>query len=225
VQSQFTVEFGVTRVITQIVMHVLMQREFEQALLMMKYAANHPWKFRNVPLAFFSGFLQIVISCIVETSNIYIMLANGSTQFDIIANFIIMLIVADFDNYFYAVRSRDKISEYIVRDEYANLFVWETTTSRDAHARIPENELAKENILSLKEMHLRPKYIAITWRDRSCSNRILFFIYRTLQVGYTSFYYYFMPFVATFSVWLLLLEANQSVAEKKFADSKVSPAK
>ena len=77
--QQLTVEFGVTRLITQVVMHVLMQREFEQALNMMKYTVNHPWKFRSVSLAFSAGLMQLVISCIVEVSNIYITLANGST--------------------------------------------------------------------------------------------------------------------------------------------------
>ena len=68
---------------------------------MMKYVANHPWKFRNVTLAFLAGFLQLLISLIIEVSNVYIVLANGETQFDIISNFIIMLVIADFDNYFY----------------------------------------------------------------------------------------------------------------------------
>jgi len=75
--EQLTPEYGVTRLITQIVMHILMQKEFEQGLNMMKYAANHPWKFRSVSLAFFTGFMQLVISFIIELANFYIVLANG----------------------------------------------------------------------------------------------------------------------------------------------------
>lgn len=34
-----------------------MQSEFEQSLNMMKYAVNHPWKFRNIRLAWIAGFM------------------------------------------------------------------------------------------------------------------------------------------------------------------------
>ena len=99
-------------------MHILIQKEFEQGLNMMKYVTNHPWKFRNVGLAFFAGFLQLFISLIIEVSNIYIVLANGETQFDIISNFIIMLVIADFDNYFYAVRNTDSVNMLLNDDRY-----------------------------------------------------------------------------------------------------------
>lgn len=56
-KEQLSPEYGVTRLITQIVMHILIQKEFEQGLNMMKYSVNHPWKFRNLSLAFFAGFL------------------------------------------------------------------------------------------------------------------------------------------------------------------------
>ena len=72
------------------------------------------------------------IACIIEISNIYIVLVNGETQFDIIANFIIMLVIADFDNYFYAVRNPDEINLLISDEYYAGILTWETTTSYDA---------------------------------------------------------------------------------------------
>ena len=74
------------------------------------------------------------IACIIEISNIYIVLVNGETQFDIIANFIIMLVIADFDNYFYAVRNPDGINKLISDDYYSGILTWETTTSYDAQA-------------------------------------------------------------------------------------------
>ena len=86
-------------------------------------------------------------------------MANSQSQFDIIADFIIMLVIAEFDNYFYAVRNKDTLTTMITDDRYANLFVWETTTSSDAKAKIPENELKPENILLKVEADQRPKYI------------------------------------------------------------------
>ena len=74
------------------------------------------------------------IACIIEISNIYIVLVNGETQFDIIANFIIMLVIADFDNYFYAVRNPDSINLLISDEYYSGILTWETTTSYDAQA-------------------------------------------------------------------------------------------
>ena len=117
---------------------------------MMKFSANHPWKFRNVSLAFFTGFMQISISFIIELTNIYIVLANGESQFDIIANFIIMLVIADFDNYFY--NPRNSVNKIISDDRYASIFSWEVTSSYDGAAKIPENELAPEMVLMNMEM-------------------------------------------------------------------------
>jgi len=197
------------------VMHVLIQKEFEQALSMMKYTINHPWKFRNVPLAFSAGLLQLSISCIVECSNIYINLANSQSQFDIIADFIIMLVISDFDNYFYAVRNPDIINDLINDPRYESLFTWETTTSDDATAKISENELKPERVLMTREAHMRPKYIKITFGERTCSNKFFYVVYKTLQLLYTSFYYYFMPFAATFFVWNLLMYENANAANLK----------
>ena len=45
-----------------------------------------------------------------------------------------MLVVADFDNFFYAVRKPDHISRMITDDKYADILTWETTTSSDAAA-------------------------------------------------------------------------------------------
>ena len=117
---------------------------------MMKYAINHPWKFRNVRLAFVAGLMQFTISLVIEVSNVYVLLANSETQFDIVSNFVIMLVVADFDNYFYSVRNPDHISRMITEDKFAHIFTWETSTSYDAKAEIPENELKPEMVL-LKE--------------------------------------------------------------------------
>ena len=140
-------------------MHILMQPEFEQSLMIMKYSINHSWKFRSYTLAFMTGFLQMSISCVIELSNLYVMINESSTQFNIIANFIVMLVVADFDTYFYAARKSDVISSLLQDKRYSSIFAWETTTSYDACAKIPENKLKKEVALMTFEQHLRPEYI------------------------------------------------------------------
>ena len=126
-----------------------------------------------------------------------------------------MLVIADFDNYFYMIRRSDSSTKIIHDPNYSRVFTWETTSSQDAAAKIPENELNPENVLILEEVHLRPKYIYLKWTERSCRDKCLYVIYRFLQIFYTSFYYYFMPYVATFLVWNLLSQTNSDVAVQK----------
>lgn len=191
-------------------MHILMQNEFLQGLGMMKYSVNHPWKFRSVKTAFFTGFMQLSISFIIEVANVYILLANGLTQFDIVSNFIIMLIIAEFDNYFYSVRdNEDGIKSMITESLYDSIFTWETTTSPDACAKIPENELKPEKILLASEKDMRPQYIKMEFGDRTCFNKFLFIAYKLCQIFYNSIFYYFIPFLAQFGVFLLLLSVNK----------------
>lgn len=63
---------------------------------MMKYAVNHPWKFRSVNLAFFTGFIQIVMGVMVELATCLILIFASETIFDILANYVIVLVIADF---------------------------------------------------------------------------------------------------------------------------------
>ena len=77
IQQQLSVEFGVTRIVTMIIMHMLMTDEFDQALNMMKYALNHPWKFHNYKYAFLVGVFQLSISIIIEVSNVWVVIANS----------------------------------------------------------------------------------------------------------------------------------------------------
>lgn len=45
---------------------------------------------------------------------------------------------------------------------------------------------------------------------------MLYVGYKLLQLAYTSFYYYFLPFVATFYVWIVLVAETESIATKKY---------
>ena len=51
-------------------------------------------------------------------------------------------------------------------------------------------------------------------------NKLLYMVYKLCQLIYTSFYYYFMPFIATFLVWLLLLETGRTEAMAKYKAGK-----
>ena len=116
-----------------------------------------------------------------------------------------MLVIADFDNYFYAVRNPDSINLIISDEYYSGILTWETTTSYDSQAQVPENELQNEMVLMMSEMCMRPKYIHLKFGDRTCKNKTLFIIYKVFQTLYTAFYYYFMPFIATLVIFAFLI--------------------
>ena len=187
-----------------------MVSEFDQSIRLMKYVVNHPWKFRSYHLAFITGFLQFTICIIIEVSNVWVLMGNSDNHFDIVANFVVILVVAQFDDYFYKMRAKDEITNMVENSKTA--FRWETTTSFDAIAKIKENELEPENVLLTKEKNLRPKYIRISFSQRTCMNKLYYLMFRSIQLIYTSFYYYFFPWVASFLLNFILLSENKSVA-------------
>ena len=45
--KQISSRYGVLRILVMLIMHIQMISEFDQGIKMMKYAVNHPWKFRS----------------------------------------------------------------------------------------------------------------------------------------------------------------------------------
>ena len=68
---------------------------------MMKYACNHDWKFANPFIAWLCGFLQAFNVIIVELVNFAALLTNA-TILDIIMNFLALVVIAEFDEYFFS---------------------------------------------------------------------------------------------------------------------------
>ena len=89
-----------TRFICGFVLHIYLTSELEQGFTNMKYALNHPWKFEKAKIAFFAGFLQVSVVYAIEIVNCVLMLANN-THRDIVVNFIVLVIISQFDDFFY----------------------------------------------------------------------------------------------------------------------------
>ena len=66
----------------------------------MKYANNHPWKFRSPNSAYFVGFSQAFVVYAVEIINIMTLLTNNTVK-DIIMNFLALMVLSDFDNFLF----------------------------------------------------------------------------------------------------------------------------
>ena len=67
---------------------------------MMKYSVNHPWKFESYIEAFWVGFMQTFVVLSVELVNLVVLNTNP-TIMDILMNFLALVIISDFDDYFF----------------------------------------------------------------------------------------------------------------------------
>lgn len=83
------------------------------------------------------------------------------------------------------------------------------TSSAYAREPIKENEMTKDDIqvplnsFGKEEKDQPPKYISITFKDRSCGNKLLYCCYRTIKVLYVSLWYYFAPFYALYFYFVI----------------------
>ena len=116
----------------------------------MKYALNHPWKFNSWSNAFMIGFLQIVVLFGVEAVNLAILLTNQSIM-ETIMNFLALVIISDFAEYFFLTVSNEKLSICITEGRVEIDDFWltleeltkiEMTTSDQARFPINENKLS-----------------------------------------------------------------------------------
>ena len=76
-------------------MHVSLSDSLDQGFKMMKYALNHPWKFKNWNVSFFAGLMQALQVVVVEIVNIVVILTNDAVL-DIVMNFMALVVISDF---------------------------------------------------------------------------------------------------------------------------------
>ena len=67
---------------------------------MMKYSINHPWKFRQWPLAFSIGLIQFCMELLAEIVSACIIL-SVATYIDAVKDFIVLMVVNEFDNFLF----------------------------------------------------------------------------------------------------------------------------
>lgn len=118
---------------------------------MMKYALNHPWKFRDWRAAYSIGLSQTIVVMSVEAVNLLILQTNG-TIMDIIMNFLALVVIAEFDDYFFIPVANEPYAKLISEQKYdfqqvqklgevptSQLLKIEVTTSNNARFRIDGN--------------------------------------------------------------------------------------
>lgn len=103
---------------------------------LMKYALNHPWKFVSYKMAFFSGFLHTSATIIVECSTFYILMFASYDIFDILANYAIVLVIADFGKNFSSIERGDRVKAIMNEEKFESILNWEVTSSSSAADKI-----------------------------------------------------------------------------------------
>ena len=111
----FSISF--TRFLCAILLHVSLQDEIYQGSKLMKFAANHPWKFRYWLVAWFYGFFQMNMVVFVEIVNIVVLNTND-TVMDILMNFLALVIISDFDDYFFWTVVHHPIAKFVSEQEF-----------------------------------------------------------------------------------------------------------
>ena len=116
---------------------------------MMKFSSNHPWKFDDYTEGYFVGLLQATVVLSVEMVNIAVLNTNH-TIMDVLMNFLALVIIADFDDYFFMTVKNDKMAKLISDGELEleegkdkvvleDLLKFEITTSGRASHEIKGN--------------------------------------------------------------------------------------
>ena len=101
----------------------------------MKYAVNHPWKFVDYKFAWLCGFMQVFKVLVVEFVNFSALLTNF-TIIEIVRNFLALVVIAEFDNYFFRAEKKNRQINLIDiingKGFFENFLIIQCTTSESA---------------------------------------------------------------------------------------------
>ena len=107
-----SIDIVITRFICGIFMHITLICEIKQGLDMMKFANNHHFLFRRWGVAYIVGFTQLSLVVMVELINVVILVTNN-TIMDTLMNFLALVIIADFDDYYISTVKDQFISKLL----------------------------------------------------------------------------------------------------------------
>merc|ERR1712151_50563 len=100
--------------IAGMLMQMYLNHEVSGALSMMKFANNHPWKFKYPNLAYLTGLFQ-VISTVATIGICYFVIIVSKDELELAKDFTALMIISEFDNKF-AMFSRENIAKDAVNN-------------------------------------------------------------------------------------------------------------
>ena len=118
----YSTDVVLARFICGITMHIKLAPELQQAMNMMKYSINHSWKFDNFRIAFLSGFLQGFMVVSVEVINFINLLLRNQVMV-IVMSFLSLVIVANFDDFFYSVFKNEDLKAIVQNKIYKDFLL------------------------------------------------------------------------------------------------------
>ena len=95
----------------------------------MRYSLNHSWKFQSWCTAYMIGLSQFTMILSVEIVNLVVLLTSPSVM-DTVMNFLALVIIADFDDYMFAVVSDGPIEKLITDGEFDFSYIEGKTNMR-----------------------------------------------------------------------------------------------
>ena len=98
------------------VLHLIIDKEYRQGLKLMKYALNHPWKFRRWYVAFLAGLIQFCMAMLQEYISILVILST-TTYIDAVKDFTALNVLNDFNSFFFEYSSQSPIYELLSNGE------------------------------------------------------------------------------------------------------------
>ena len=135
------------------IMHVLINNEITNGFRMMKYAINHPWKFKFHRTAVLTGFLQFSAMFLIAMAN-YLVITISESVIDVAKDFTALVIISYFDDIFSTASLGSSKGADLVTKKYRKLFIAEVTTSNDAINPFDNEPLKQDEVHKrLKETH------------------------------------------------------------------------
>lgn len=95
-------------------MHVAMMSELNEGMAKMKYCVNHSYRFRHGPLAFLVGLAQVFSVVLITLLNYYVIIARSNEVIDVVKDFLAMMVITEFDNFFYQEHSSDHMCKHVI---------------------------------------------------------------------------------------------------------------
>lgn len=107
----------VCKFICSVVVHFYLQARLKQGLDIMKFVANHSYRFETPLLAFTVGLMQssqIIFNELIS----FLVLVFSADTLEIIRNFFALVVIADFENYLYYSLSEEPAKDLLKHESF-----------------------------------------------------------------------------------------------------------
>ena len=234
----------ICRSILAIFMHFLIDADLTQGLDMMKYALNHPWKFRRWYMACLIGLTQFAMAFMTEYVSIQVILST-STYIDAVKDFIALIVVNELDNYLFNYQHKDDFHKIIVDGEIEvgtislslkDILKVETTTSYrpdqdDRNNAEPLSKLEpiyKNEAVGMEESKSESPYTEKTccsserpilattkFSDRKFLNKVIRILYLVLKISYMSIWFYWGGYIVPIASYVYPYDSDKHLEPKQ----------